>query len=237
MRAVSIEVAALVAILVGCGPAAAQEGRATVVGTLRDRTSGSPVAGASIVFGEGVAALTDSLGRYSVPAVAGEQTVRLYCPTQNAWFAQRLPYPHRVRTYRDSTVVVDIAIDVAACTEPPRDSVRAEFRGHYRGGFELSEFVPCPGSLAPSPRTAHIQRTQIWVDMSERAWRAYARTRPRGAETRGEVPWRYVRWSGMMTGPGSFGHFGMAFYLLSVEVVHGFQVQSPADCPPPPRIH
>lgn len=39
----------------------------------------------------------------------------------------------------------------------------------------------------------------------------------------------YVEWSGVLSGPGSYGHLGMSLYEMRVETVHDIGMSQPSD--------
>jgi hypothetical protein len=197
------------------------------------------LSGEEEAIGFGAPGRVDSLGHYRFRGSPGSQELRLYCPTHTAWFAERLATDTSVVITADSTLTVDLAMDVARCSEPAPFSLRVEMRGHYAAGFEMSSFVPCPGSLQGLPGAAHLARSRIWVTIAEDA-RGLQRARAHEHEqepnvTPGGPEWHFVRWTGVLSGPGSYGHLGVASYLFRVEALRYFSDESPRGCPSPAR--
>lgn len=117
------------------------------------------------------------------------------------------------------------------------DSVFGEFTGLYRGGFELSQFRPCPGSVKDSTLANQLEGKRIWLEVTEEAAERYRARVPPPTDTiivnQGEGPWFHVRVKGMLTGPGYYGHLGASDYELRVEEILD-PGTPPAACPAPP---
>lgn len=216
---------------------------AFVAGTIRDASTRAPVPGVIVRRDgpHGFGARSDSAGAYRLGELpVGAVHVRLYCPTRTFGLGQ--PVPGQTLQVRAGRTGLDLLVPLGLCTEPPPDSLRAEFRGHYRGGFELSSFVPCGVGGVPDPAFARrIEGQTIWVRINQKAMEAHRERKP--ADTtraprvfrQGEEPAFYVRWTGVLVGPGMYGHFGVSPYLLRVESIAKFEESSPPDCPAPPR--
>jgi hypothetical protein len=206
-----------------------EPGHAAINGVIRDAASGAPLAGASIAAGGHLTVTTDAEGRYYFQTPeSGLLELRVYCPTATPFF-RRVP-TDSVRLTTGSVYRKDVEVPPGVCTEPPTDSARVRLEGHYRLGFEVSEFVPCAQSLVGFASRAIDQR--IWVQPAPRALRRLT-SRQRVLLRRDGAPWLFVRLTGELKGPGSFGHLSGATYQLWVERFDWLSEGSPASCPPP----
>jgi hypothetical protein len=206
---------------------------ATITGRVLDARTNTPVAGALVAArwpARHGRIPTDSLGRFELDGVEpGPVTVDVNCPSRTMLG----PHAFDTTTVADTgrTTTVDLRVTLAACVEPDSGSRRVALRGVYSSGFEESRFVPCrePGaefSQLWGPR--HLR--DAWVDFAE-VPRGIPRARwPRGAQKEhGYLHW-YVEWTGTLTGPGSFGHLGVAPYLFTVDSVSVARSAGPGEC-------
>jgi len=208
-----------------CRSAAGQDqrpaGHGTLTGIVRDSASGAPAPGLLISVGLRTK-WTDSSGRYVHSLSPGLHRLRISCDN---WPMTIHEPEEPVRIVLDSTFVLDLLVHPRVCTEP--DSVDAEFVGYYHSAFELSAFVPCPGTIERVWRPL-LDTRDVWVDISNRAWRAGRRLWP---TTKLTTDARYfVRWKGRLTGPGRYGHLGGARYLLRVDRILEVRTPGPGDC-------
>ncbi len=208
-----------------------------------DRSSGKPAAGIGVGRGR-----TDADGRYEEQRQMPlpDEKITVHCPSRLHFVRGRKigEAPFVVRNSRADAV---IQIDATQCVEPPLRKQRMRLAGLYSRGFEDSSFVPCTGM---PPEARYYDRPgYYWVDMPPVLDRAIARTANPGDSGMGRMA--YVEWLGTTTGPGQYGHMGMASYQLDVEAIYKVSATAPASCrpdgfellmpplppPPPPPEH
>lgn len=175
----------------------------------------------------------DPTGRFridSVPADSGDIVV--VCVT--------LPRGERTllrRTFRRRPAE-DLALTVASagCDTRVERQVRGVFAGHFSTGFEMSEFVPCLRASWYIP-TDTIET----FDFRRSAWVMWPRNGdPPGAPKkwptpkRAYPPWNYrqyyIRFAGVITGPGSYGHLGVAGFAAEIDSILVVRTPSDSDC-------
>jgi hypothetical protein len=112
--------------------------------------------------------------------------------------------------------------------EPVPPEIRVvELRGHYTSGFEIGVFRPC-GGFPELPDSIKPFRRRAWVDFT-----LNSNTRTvKWPEFPDSVAYTtvYVRWHGLLKGPASYGHRGMAAYSLMVDRILEVRHTTPADC-------
>jgi hypothetical protein len=162
----------------------------------------------------------------------GEYTLRLQCVS--------LTLPGSVLDHvsveitRAEPVRREFSVNTATCDKRPRRVITGTFRGHYSAGFEESRFTPCPADRwfipSDSVGTRFVRRGEAWV-----TWRTPPGRRPPVAWPEVERDRHggrkyYVRFSGTVTGPGSYGHIGIAPFLMTVDSVLEARTPAPNDC-------
>jgi hypothetical protein len=203
---------------------------------VRDRSSGRPLAGIGVGRGQ-----TDADGRYEErrEMPLPKDKITAHCPSRLHYVRGRQigEAPFTVRSGRADAV---IEVDATQCVEPPLRKLRVRLAGLYAWGFENSSFVPCAGM---PPEAAYYDIPgRYWVDIPPMIHRAIARAAdPEDDHMMGRRV--YVEWLGTATGPGQYGHMGMALYQLDVEALYKVSATPPASCrpdgldmlmPPPP---
>lgn len=206
-----------------------------------DRSSGRPVAGIGVGRGR-----TDADGRYEElrEMPLPDEKITAHCPSRLRFVRGRKigEAPFVVHDGRADAV---IQADATQCVEPPLRKQRMRLAGLYSRGFENSSFMPCTGM---PPEARYYDRPAFyWVDMPPALDRAIARTVNPSDSGMGRTV--YVEWLGTTTGPGTYGHMGMALYQLDVEAIYRVSATAPASCrpegfellmpppPPPPPEH
>jgi hypothetical protein len=202
-----------------------------------DRSSGRPLAGIRVGGGK-----TDADGRYEErrKMPLPKEKITAYCPSR-MFLARGRQIGEAPLVVHDGRADAVIEVDATQCVEPPLRKLRMRLAGVYRWGFENSSFVPCAGM---PPEAAYYERPgYYWVDMPPLIHRAIARAASQGDDDRMMGRTAYVEWLGTTTGPGQYGHMGMALYQLDVEALYKVSATSPATCrpdgfdrsmPPPP---
>lgn len=128
----------------------------------------------------------------------------------------------------------DFSVATTTCDKRPRRVIGGKFRGYYSAGFEESRFVPCSADRwwvpGDSVGTRLVPRGEAWV-----MWRIPPDRRapvawPEVERDQHGVTRHYVRFSGTVTGPGHYGHFGIAPFLLAVDSVLEARAPGADDC-------
>jgi hypothetical protein len=169
-------------------------------------------------------AWTDTTGTFTMTGVPLASELRIRCPTTRRLAGRIVRRQDLTLDTPETTVVIRLA--GAECVEPPIQSTHGEFRGHYTSGFESSDFRPCEG-LPPAAKAFDDSWGAAWVsfapgfDLRKVKW-------PTVADT--TSPALYVRWQGTLTGPGSYGHLGVATYQFVVDRILEIRAGKPGDC-------
>lgn len=198
-----------------------------IYGVLVDSLTGQPIPHASIRVegGRGISR-ADSVGRYLLFGLPiGEQRVRLFCPVERRYwgreFAGRL-----INVTEGTDSLHNFIIPREGCDEPPLESWRGEFTGHYTFGFESSTFKPCDQFSDLRGTAYEGARDAAWVEFAPGAWKKD------DWPTTGDEPYPefFVRWRGFVEGPGAYGHLGSATFDMEVTEVLEVRVPGPNDC-------
>ena len=199
-----------------------------VLVTYGDRDSRLARAGVTLAS-EGTLSFTDSNGFVRFRDVEpGRRTLQLTCPV-----SRRIRGREILRETVDVTpttdTIVAVMIPAGECVEPPDETVRATFVGHYTEGFEAGTFRPCKAFAAPLTSAYETRdATALIVFDNDAVARAVAAW---PTDPLHELhPTYFVRWTGTLTGPGSYGHLGTSEYMLRVEHVLEARVATPRDC-------
>jgi len=218
-------------------------GDASLHGRIYDSVTALPIPRARIcreysvpIYGRALrCANVDTLGRYSFDSLTvGSNTVTVTCTGRNPIGGKQLA---------DLTVVlgpgerraIDFRSTLEGCDPRPFRILRGTFRGHYSGGFEQSEFIPCASdawfTAADTAGAPGFQR---------RAWVSWPRTpvpggpkqwpRPRLGSPPWDYPQYYVRWSGVLEGPGIYGHMGVSGFDFVPDSIVEVRTPGPRDC-------
>jgi hypothetical protein len=183
----------------------AQRDSISLHGTVLDRGTGSPVAGAYLAFLVEARGWTiaDSLGRFTLsPSVRGHQSLLVTCPRPRDVWGETL-----------DTVVVDlhspldttfaIAVTDARCNLPAFAERRLDLGGYFSVGFEENRFFPDPDSLGQQI----IWGGNVASRHAEVSWSVAGRAqRPPWPSHDGAAASSYcyrVHWIGTLTGPGA----------------------------------
>ncbi len=158
--------------------------------------------------------------------------IEIHCPgiEQGPMLPRRTPAPPQPYRLTAGRADLLVHVDLARCRIPDVVSRKLRMRGMYVPGFESSQFYPCDGLPAESddfefaPHSAWVEFTpEAEDDMAFGAWRERA-------FGDGVL---YAEWSGVLSGPGSYGHWGMSLYEMRVETVHDTGMSQPSDCRAP----
>lgn len=210
-----------------CGAhAGAAQQTATVRVQVLDSAASRPIVSAGVqATGWTGLAWTDSVGRFTMTGVPLTTELRIRCPTTRRLAGRVVRRQALVVRVLDTTVV--IRLGESECIDPPIQSTVGEFRGHYTSGFESSDFRPC-GGLPAAAKVFDDTWGAAWVRYSPQFdWRRVKW--PKVADTT-SYPMFYLRWHGTLTGPGSYGHLGLATYEFVVDSIVEIRLPSADDC-------
>lgn len=193
---------------------------------VRDHNNGRPVAGIRVGRGR-----TDEEGRYEErrEMPLPKEKITAYCPSR-VFLAHGRQIGAAPIVVRDGRADAVIAVDATQCVEPPLRKQRMRLAGLYTWGFEKSSFVPCAGM--PPEATYYDMPGHFWVDMPHVINRAIERAASPNDDDLMTGRMVYVEWLGTTTGPGQYGHMGMALYQLDVEALYKVSATPPASCRP-----
>lgn len=125
---------------------------------------------------------------------------------------------------------------IGSCDTRPLRTVHREFAGHYSRGFGISDFVPCPGQewLLPADTAGTGGPEQIWVAWSSPEVRSVMPANWPAAQMV-EDPDRsyfnyFVRWTGVLRGPDSFGPRGYSTFEFVPDSVIELRAARQSDC-------
>ena len=123
-----------------------------------------------------------------------------------------------------------VHVDLARCDIPKPLSRKVRMLGMYLRGFEASTFYPCDG-FPPESEGFEFPAPIAWVEFERKAEEDMAF----GAwlERAFGDGILYADWTGVLHGPGSYGHLGMSLYEMRVETVHDTRMSRPSDCKAP----
>lgn len=156
----------------------------------------------------------------------------IYCPGhgQSLRWPVRSPAPDVRYGLKRGQGDLLVHVDLARCETPEVVSRKVRMRGMYVRGLESSQFHPCDG-LPPESADFEFGPHSAWTEFTPEAEddMAFAEWRER-AFGDGVL---YVEWSGVLSGPGSYGHLGMSLYEMRVETVHDTGMSQPSDCRAP----
>lgn len=235
--------AACALVAAACTAARAQspQTRGAIVGTLRDSATGRP-----LTRGSACAWLTaspnappmrcvraDSItGIFTLDGLRpGRYTLRLQCISLT--LPGSILDTLGVEITGAGPIRREFSVATATCDMRPRRTIVGKFRGHYRAGFEESRFTPCPADRwwvpGDSVGTRFVRRGEAWVTWRTPRDRRAPVAWPEVERTRGGRQY-YVRFGGTVTGPGRYGHFGIAPFLMTVDTVLEVRAPTADDC-------
>ncbi len=204
---------------------------ATISGTLRDARSARPVPRATMRVGRRNAGVTDSVGRFRLSGVVpGKTEITVYCPVRRQW-PGRITTTISVQARAAAEQTIDIQIDAQRCADVPVDTVKVRTRGVWSIGFEDGFFTPCE-------RFSQIELGG-YRDWSGYAFLVFAEENihpPRGwpeIEQKDGYQKVFIDAEGELIGPGSYGHMGVATYLLRVSRILSAEAPSKGSCSAP----
>lgn len=171
-------------------------------------------------------ALIDSRG---LPP-AGE--IAIYCPGhgQSLRWPVRSPAPDVSYQLKRGRGDLLVHVDLARCEIPEIVSRKVRMRGMYVRGLESSQFHPCDG-LPHESAEFEFGPHSAWTEFTAEAEDDVAFTE--WIERAFGDGVFYAEWTGVLSGPGSYGHWGMSLYEMRVETIHDTGMSQPSDCRAP----
>jgi hypothetical protein len=210
--------------------AAARAVQGSIHGTIRDVSTGRAVPRAPIRVDErGGTGFSDSLGHFWLWGFApGQRKIIVQCPTRRAFLGGKVATSLTVKALPRMNDTLDINIDMRNCNDSDPITVKIRTKGVWSIGFEDGFFTPCkPFTQIP------LGAYRDWSHM------AYLTLSTDGIYPRGEWPKiktenGYSRFllvvEGDLIGPGSYGHMGIATYLLKVTRIVSIKAASKTSC-------
>ena len=175
-------------------------------------------------------AFTDSLGMARFTGVSsGSHTVVATCPVSRRLIGREFAREtFDVESRNDRSAVVNM--NATECVEPTVVTARGTFAGHYSTGMDGETFQPCKYFPAPNGDAYDLREQLAWVALSDTTARDSRLVKVTGSAPGDAPALLYVRWTGTLTGPGSYGIGGRASYLLHVERILEVRRAAPRDC-------
>jgi len=211
---------------------AARAVQGNIHGTVRDVSTGTPVARVPIRVDRGGVGFSDSLGHFWLWGFApGKRKISVQCPTRRSFLGGRVATSFTIEAPPRMNDTFDIRIDMQTCKDPDVITVKVRTRGVWSIGFEDGFFTPC-ASFTQIPLGAYR-------DWSHQAYLTFSGP---GIDPPGGWPdikpidgyeKIFLDVEGDLIGPGSYGHLGIATYLLKVTRVVSARVASKSSCVDP----
>jgi len=172
---------------------------------------------------------TDSTGTFRFTRVKlGTHTIQLTCPVSRRLVGRE--FARQVVHVEPATdTAVHVVLNPNECVEPPNQTIRGVFAGHYTRAFDEETFQPCK-AFPPGGGDAYDlsdQRALVALEDSVAKDPRLTRLYRAGVDSATRM---YVRWSGTLTGPASYGIRGRENYLLHVEQIAEARRPSATDC-------
>jgi hypothetical protein len=236
---VNLTFRSLLALVLSSSVVSAQGNPVVVRGSVVDRESGRPLAGAYVAFPAEARGWTvaDSLGQFVLSAqVRNRQTLLVTCPRPSgAWGATLDSLRIDLQPSLDTVIVV--LVTSAQCALPPYTERHLELGGVFATGFETNRFIPDPDSSGRPLFWGGEARGRYAVV----SWSAVGQAqRPTWPDSPGDPtsPYCYrVRWVGTLTGPGRRNPVAIdmrvAAYSFVVDSTISVVAEPVASCAPP----
>jgi hypothetical protein len=164
----------------------------------------------------------------------GAVGLRVVCQAPRL-FGKQIPQTFTADAARKPGTIV-ILMNTAGCDERPLRTVSRTFRGIWNSGFEMSDFSPCAAdSWSLASDTIGVgnrdEGAGAWVtSLPDRKGKLWPRVKPGAARAIPGGYSSYVEWHGTVTGPGHYGHLGVAAFKIEVDSVIKMRAPSANDC-------
>ena len=208
-------------------------------GTVTDSVTGLPLIGALVAvrcdgcYGRHP---TDSAGRYRIQRVpVGRIPFEVHCPSRTMLGSEIVRRDVTIADTGENTA--DVRVPPNYCDEPHYSERVGTFRGYWTPGFESSTFSPCAdsalGVTAPLLPGKRFFPPRAWAD-----WLPSARNQHvnlpevAGADAWGNHTY-FVVWHGVLKGPGTYGHMGVAEFGMVVDSVISISAARTGACKAP----
>ena len=209
-----------------------QSATATIVGTVVDAQTDQPMEGALVA-----AKWPARQGREKVQADGtfrldwvepGMVTIDVNCPSRTMLGAHIRDTVVRADTGKTTTI--SLRVERAGCHEPALGDRAITVRGVFSVGFEDSTFRPCADTTAEFKELwGPSNLSSAWVSSAPADVGRLA-VDTSGTRDRSGSLVRYVEAVGVLHGPGSYGHMGVAPYLLELKFVQRVLPKPPVGC-------
>lgn len=205
--------------------------------TVRDAKTHRPVEGIVMDVDEARHPLRASSDRDGIALIDSRGLpptgdLAIYCPGhgQSLRWPVRSPAPDVSYQLKRGRGDLLVHVDLARCETPEIVSRKVRMRGLYVRGLESSQFHPCDG-LPPESAEFEFGPHSAWTEFTAEAEDDVAFTEWLERAFGDGV--LYAEWTGVLSGPGSYGHWGMSLYEMRVETVHETRMSRPSDCRAP----
>lgn len=196
------------------------KGRSRIVGTIRDSATAQPVIRSQVCrTPEGtnyvVCAWPDDTAGYVVDSLPAGRHVLTFSCVADRRFASHLLVVDTIELTDHEEVRLDVRRPTAGCDMRPYRVDRRVFAGFWTFGFEESRFRPCGDTISgwlDFTRDA-IADTVKWPEPNDRNY-----------------PTVFVRFEGVLRGPGHFGHLGVSPYGFTGERLLEVRAADGASC-------
>jgi hypothetical protein len=175
---------------------------------------------------------TDSAGRYRLDRLpAGSARFEAHCPSATGLGAEITQ--QTIDIAADGETLLDVRVPPGYCAEPGYSERRGTFRGYWTPGFESSAFLPCADSVlgvpAPLLPGKRLFPPMAWADLAPSAGRRISWPPGAAVDSYGSATY-FVVWRGVLKGPGTYGHMGVAEFSMVVDTVIAVRARGPSDC-------
>jgi hypothetical protein len=197
---------------------AARAVQGNIRGTVRDASTGRPVPRVPIRVDRDGPTFSDSLGRFWLWGFApGKRKITAQCPTRRSFLGGKEATSFSIQAPPRMNDTFDIRINMRNCEDPEVMTATVRTRGVWSVGFEDGFFTPCEpftqirlGAYRDWSRAAYLTFAHKGIDPPG-GW-------PDLKPTKGYYK-IFLDVEADLVGPGSYGHLGIATYLLKVTRV------------------
>jgi hypothetical protein len=208
--------------------AAARAVRGEIQGTLRDARTGRPVPRALIRVDEtGGIGGSDSTGRFWLGFAPGAHKIIVYCPVKRQMPSKKATIV-RLNARPAMRDTMDVRVPLEGCEDVPVDTVHVRTKGVWSIGFEDGLFTPCERfsqiKLGGYVDWSHMADLEF-ADKTVQPPNGWPRIKPVDGHEK-----VFMDVDADLIGPGSYGHMGIATYLLRVTRIRAVSAATPSSC-------